>query len=123
MQAGNWDVQLLLALNSTVGSGDRSLWLLSNNSIVRGFPIFFPLVALWFSVDCTKRRARMLAGLFGGCLATVLSVWLQFHLSSHTRPILDPALHLPIIDPQLTFRVWDRTASFPSDTATLFFAM
>jgi PAP2 superfamily protein len=48
---------------------------------------------------------------------------MQFHIPSHTRPLLDPALHLKIIDDHRLSVVWDRTGSFPSDTATLFFAL
>ena len=122
MISGNWDRELLLTLNSFVGSDSRYLWQLANNALFRGFPIFFSLVALWFSGDCKIRRSRMLAGLLAVCLATVLSVWLQFHLAAHTRPLLDPTLHLKIIDDPRS-AVWDRTSSFPSDTATLFFGL
>jgi membrane-associated phospholipid phosphatase len=62
----------------------------------------------------------MLAGLLAVCLATIVSVWLQFHVAVHTRPILDPALHLETVVPPWT---WDRMSSFPSDTATLFFGL
>ncbi|WP_247451468.1 phosphatase PAP2 family protein [Bradyrhizobium sp. 180] len=48
---------------------------------------------------------------------------MQFHLASHTRPLLDPALQLKIIDDHRWRVIWDRTGSFPSDTATLFFAL
>jgi undecaprenyl-diphosphatase len=36
---------------------------------------------------------------------------------------VDPALHLKIFDPQWSLINWDRKGSFPSDTATLFFAL
>nr|WP_283810937.1 phosphatase PAP2 family protein [Bradyrhizobium genosp. SA-3] len=65
----------------------------------------------------------MLTGLLAVCVATVLSVWMQFHLAGHTRPLLDPALQLKIIDDHRWRVAWDRTGSFPSDTATLFFAL
>jgi membrane-associated phospholipid phosphatase len=121
MISGDWDRELLLTLNSLVGhDGPHRVWGLASNALLRGFPIFFPLVALWFSGDSIKRRSRMLVALLAACLATVLSVWLQFHLVTHTRPILDPALHLTIVD---RGPIWDRTGSFPSDTATLFFAL
>jgi hypothetical protein len=66
--------------------------------------IVVSLVALWFFGDCKIRR---LPGLLAVCLATVLSVWIQFHLAAHTRPLLDPALHLKIfVDPRWRV-VWD----------------
>ncbi|MCK1540696.1 phosphatase PAP2 family protein [Bradyrhizobium sp. 179] len=122
----SWDRDLLLWLNSLSASHEY-VWELANNSLFRGFPVFFSLVSLWFADDSRERRCRMLAGFLATCVATVLSVWLQFHLATHTRPFLDPALPLNMavldrIDPQLRF-VWDRRDSFPSDTATLFFAL
>lgn len=48
---------------------------------------------------------NMLAGLLGVCLATILSVCFQFHVAVHTRPLLDPALHLNTVDVPWS---WDR---------------
>jgi len=118
MAIAGLDEDILLTLNSFAG-GNAHLWELANNSLFRGFPLFFSLPALWFS-DGQKRRGRMLAGLLAVCLATIFSVWLQFHINVHTRPILDPALHLEAVVPAGT---WDRTSSFPSDTATLYFGL
>ena len=99
MISGDWDRELLLTLSSLVrADGPHPVWGMANNALLRGFAIFFPLVALWFSGDFIKRRSRMLAGLLAACLATVLSIWLQFHVVTHTRPILDPALHLTNVD-------------------------
>jgi membrane-associated phospholipid phosphatase len=122
MLSGSLDRDLLLALNSFAGSDTRYIWSLANNELFRGFPVYFPLVALWFSGDCRKRRSRMLAGLLAVGLTTALSLWLQIHLTSHMRPLLDQTLPLKVIDPELR-TVWDRAGSFPSDTATLFFGL
>ena len=65
----------------------------------------------------------MLVGLLAVCLATVLSVWLQFHLSIHARPVLDQGFPLKLADPQWRGFVWDHAGSFPSDGATLFFGL
>ena len=126
MISGNTDIQLLVFLNSFVGSNNllyKLLWYTTGgNALIRGFPIFFLLIALWFYGDCRKRRSRMLAGLLATCLATVLSVWSQHHLTPHIRPLLDPALHLNIADPQWA-GTFDRQGSFPSDSATLYFSL
>ena len=125
MTAGNADVQILLSLNSLVGSDylfDRVLVGVFNNPLIRGFPIFFFLIVLWFLNDCIKRRSRILIGLFATCVATVLSVWLQHHTTPHVRPLIDPALHLNILDPKW-ISMWDRRGSFPSDTGTLYFSL
>ena len=125
MISGKTDFELLLTFNSLLGSNDlhnRRLWDFGNNSLFRGFLIFFCLLALWFSADCIKRRSRMLAGLSATCLAVLLSVWSQHHINLHIRPLLDPALHLNIADPQWA-TLFQRQGSFPSDTATLFFSL
>lgn len=123
---GSWDRDLLLWLNSFAASHGH-VWELANNSLFRGFPVLFSLAALWFADDSRERRSRMLAGFLATCVATVLSVWIQFHLATHTRPLLDPAIplnmaELDLIDPQWRLVDWGRRDSFPSDTATLFFA-
>ena len=124
MSFGNMDLELLLSLNSLAGSAAQKLFVLFvDNALIRGFPIFVPLVALWFSSDCVKRRSRMLVGLLATSVATILSIWLQHRVLPHIRPLLDPALHLKIADPKWTTTVWDRQGSFPSDTATLYFAL
>jgi membrane-associated phospholipid phosphatase len=122
---GNADIELLLALNSFFVVTDNEGKIISGiagNPLFRGFPIFFSFIAIWFSSDCNKRRSRMLIGLFATCLATVFSFWLQHHFTSHIRPLLDPAIHLKFVDPGLRLG-WDREGSFPSDTATLYFAL
>jgi membrane-associated phospholipid phosphatase len=119
MTIAGLDREILLALNSFAG-GNKNLWEFANNSLFRGFPLFFSLPALWFSGGHPERRGRMLAGLLAVCLATILSVWSQFHIDIHTRPILDPGLHLETVIPPWA---WDRMSSFPSDTATLYFGL
>ena len=125
MIGNDMDTELLLTLNSLAGNSilvDKILSGISNNPLIRGFPIFFALVALWFSGDSKERRARMLTGLFATCLATVLSVWLQYHITPHVRPVFDPALPLKIMAPWVKEN-WERLGSFPSDTATLYFSL
>src|SRR3954466_9642176 len=78
--SGVWDRDLLLRLNSFAATASLYVWELANNSLFRGFPIFFSLLALWFAGDDRKRRNRMLVGLIAVCLATVISVWIQFHV-------------------------------------------
>ena len=123
--SANVDVRLLLDLNSKMPLSDlgaKIIGLVGGNPFFRGFPIFFPLVALWFASDCRKRRSRMLLGLLATCVATLLSVWMQHHLVTHIRPFLDPTLHLRGIRPEWTVG-WDRLDSFPSDVSSLFFSL
>jgi undecaprenyl-diphosphatase len=122
--APNLDVRILLELNSLV-AGDsicaRTIRMVGLNPFFRGAPVFFPLLALWFSRNSTGRRTRIMVGLLAASLATLISLGVQYYLPVHGRPYLDPAIHLysyPVPDP-----AWGgRFDSFPSDTATLFFA-
>ena len=116
-----WDRDLLLWLNSFAAS-HRYVWELANNALFKGFPVFFSLVALWFDDDSKGRRSRMLVGFLATCVAIGLSLWMQFHLATHTRPLLDLAIPLNIVEPRWILD-WDRRGSFPSDTATMYFAL
>ena len=124
---GNCDLNIVLHLNALVPAHDlgaRLLYAAGANFYVRGIPVFVPLVALWFAPRTDNRRGRMMVGMLAAALATIISVWLQYVLLLHIRPFLDPALHLRSMDglQDLAHR-WDRQGSFPSDTATLFFAV
>jgi undecaprenyl-diphosphatase len=121
----NWDVRGLIELNSLVRNNPLAAELipmLGNNPFIRGFPVFFSIVALWFSTGCRERRRRILVGLFGTFVATILAVWMQHSFVFHLRPFLDTSLHLGFVDPASTLN-WDHVGSFPSDSATLFFSL
>lgn len=94
------DQELLLKLNTLAGAHTALYDDFADNPLFRGLPIFFSLVALWFVDDCGKRRSRMLAGLVGVCIATVLSLWFQFNVAIHTRPLIDAAIHLKAVEPR-----------------------
>jgi undecaprenyl-diphosphatase len=95
---------------------------LADNAIARGAPVFVPLLVLWFSSECAKRRGRMIAGLIGVAVATFASVALQRTLHLGVRPFLDPRLHLYLLNGEFADG-WYHANSFPSDTAALFFAL
>jgi undecaprenyl-diphosphatase len=119
------DVRILLDLNSLTPDNSPAVKVMDfigNNLVFRGFPIFFPLAALWFSSENRERRSRMLAGLLATGVGAVVSVWIQGHFHSHIRPFLDPTLHLQGINPEWATG-WSRLDSFPSDTATMVFCL
>lgn len=121
----NVDGNILVHLNSMIPANPmaaQAIASLGNNPLLRGFPVFFPLIALWFSGDCKRRRSRMLVGLLATTVATLLSVLLQDFLFIHSRPFLDPTLHLRTAGTLATLG-WRHINSFPSDTSTLFFAL
>ena len=81
------DRQAVVALNSFLGSHagfDKAIELLGQNGLIRGLPVFFPLVALWFYKNDLKTRARLVAGLVA-CL---------YHLDPAT-PIFCPHASYP----------------------------
>lgn len=118
------DVRLLYGLNSIVRNNPKVAYiikLIGYNPLIRGLPAFLFFSILWFSTEDRKRRGRMLIGLVATFVATILSVWMQHHLSLNVRPFLDPSLHLAYVDLASNSN-WDHLGSFPSDTATMFFA-
>ena len=61
MIIGNWDRELMLSLNSLVGSdGLYPLLVLVNDPLFTRSPIFFALVAVWFSGDFIAVELRIL---------------------------------------------------------------
>lgn len=119
------DTDVVLFLNGLLRS---HYWLaklvsgLALNPIARGVPVFVPLIVLWFSPDHIAHRGRIVLGLFAACFATLISVLLQKHLHVDIRPFFNPSLHL--YQPNhVDETLWDRVNSFPSDTATLYFAL
>jgi membrane-associated phospholipid phosphatase len=119
------DRESVLFLNSFVGEGkleDKFIDAIGQNAFVRGFPIFFSLVVLWFLGNDKKRQARIAAGLLASFIAVVFSIATQHHIFVHTRPFLDETLNLKLYDPSIASN-WDRLSSFPSDTGMLFFSL
>lgn len=95
---------------------------LALNPIARGVPVFVPLMVIWFSTENTKHRGRILLGLVGVCVATLVSVMLQKRLHVDVRPFFNPKLHLYLLSQEI-IQEWGRINSFPSDTATLYFSL
>jgi membrane-associated phospholipid phosphatase len=120
------DHDLILRLNSIVMDNEIFKIIaatLVDNPLIRGFPVLFPLLILWFSDDSHKRRSQMVIGLLATCLAVTLSILTQHYLSVHTRPFLDQTLSLKIYDRRVHELFFGNTSSFPSDTATFYFSI
>lgn len=125
MNISSIDISIVTGLSEFLagnGSGSRLFRLLvynvGENPLLRGIPVFFPLLLFWFGNASAERRSRILTGLLATCAAVGLSVSMQYLLHVHTRPVLDPSLTLQMATPQ-----WDHDSSFPSDTAMLYFAL
>lgn len=120
------DLKILLEFNSLIPAsrvGAKLFWFLSNNPIFRSLPIFLSLGALWFQGNDRTRRARMAVGLFAVCMALGISIIVQGHFETRLHPSLDPALHLKGVGLGILPLDYGRPWSFPSDTATLYFAL
>jgi undecaprenyl-diphosphatase len=120
------DVSILVGLNSHLAGTDLGLKIVhqfGNNPLIRGFPIFFSLIYVWFDSTSLERRSRCLLGLLGACIATAISVSTQEHWTPHVRPLLDSQLDLRLLGKVRAEDWGNRLGSFPSDTATLYFAL
>lgn len=120
------DVSILLSLNTHLAGsefGRKVFNQLGNNPLIRGFPLFFSLIYIWFESNSLERRSRYLLGLFAACFAAAVSYTTQQRWTPHLRPFLDPQLTLNLFE-SVRFEDWiNRHGSFPSDTASLYFAL
>jgi membrane-associated phospholipid phosphatase len=120
------DTSLLLNINSFLIGNGVALKIIdefANNPLLRGLPIFFMLVTLWFLPNPMESRSRIFVGLLTACFVTAVSVSLQFHFTPHIRPLLDSSIRFNFIKFSANNDHWGRMGSFPSDTATLFFSL
>jgi undecaprenyl-diphosphatase len=119
------DNKLLLALNSLTYNHfwAEILLLFCNNPLVRGGPIFFAFVLVWFAKPDQEHQIKILAGLVATMLATITSVALQFLFTPHIRPFMDTALPINTQVADLGDLDLHRLSSFPSDSAALNFAV
>lgn len=119
------DRTILLTLNSLT---ENDFWfqlilLFGNNALLRGGPVFFALVLIWFARPKLSDQIKILIGLVATLLSTVISVALQFLFTPHIRPIFNTTLPLVTTDLDLGDIGLHRLSSFPSDTAALYFAL
>lgn len=125
MNISSIDTGIVAGLNDLlVGSGTGNqlfrmlVYNIGENPLLRGIPVFVPLLLLWFKADNAKQQSRILTGLIATCFAVFVSVSTQYLVHIHTRPVLNPSLDL-----LMSTSNWDHQSSFPSDTAMLYFAL
>lgn len=119
------DNKILLALNSLTYDHFYAevLLLVGNNALIRGGPVFFAFVLVWFAKPDPEHQIKILFGLVATMLATITSVVLQFLFTPHTRPFMDTALPINTAVADLGDLGLHRLSSFPSDSAALYFAI
>jgi undecaprenyl-diphosphatase len=120
-----FDVAILQALNRVVGvwpTFDRALAVVCEWSFVRAAGLVAIVCWAWVAVRERNHRRLILIGLVGLTIATALSKLIQMSLFVHLRPFRE-AVELGLILPSGLATNWGRGSSFPSDTATLYFAL
>lgn len=125
-----FDATILQSLNGQVGrwpAFDHVVFWLSIQPMVKGAIVSAVIWGLWFvrrgsAQLATAVRERLLAAMAGCLIAEVVARLLAKLLPFRARPLHDPDQHwLRAAD--LQAGLLDRWSSFPSDHATLFFAV
>lgn len=120
------DFSVLYFLNKLAASGGfvgTLIGVFTENPLLRGGPVFFCMCYLWFSTNDVNVRVRMMMGCIVCVLAVLISVFCQSHVPIHIRPVYDNRLGLTNILKWNQESTDKRIYSFPSDTATLYFAL
>jgi undecaprenyl-diphosphatase len=128
MALNGFDHSIISFINHACGRSavfDKTIIFLSENDLFKGCAIMTLYWWVWFSPasNQTDRRQRIVSAIYGCFVAMfvvrILSKLMQFR----TRPILDPENHLVQAIGFNINRIPDTHNSFPSDHATLFFAL
>jgi len=120
------DFSVLYFLNKLASSGGSVgtlVGMLTENPLLRGGPVFFCICYLWFSTNDVNVRVRIIMGGLACILGVLVSVFCQSHLPIHVRPVYDNRLGIVNILKWNQDSTDKRIYSFPSDTATLYFAL
>lgn len=105
---------------------DSIVVFVSNSDLMKGGLMIAGIWWAWFHVnsrDSRTSRSYLLTSLLGALMALTLARVLAHSLPLRIRPILDPALHFGAphgVPDQSNWTIW---SSFPSDHASLFFAL
>ncbi len=124
----NLDLNLLLYFNSLVSEHGIFFHFLSefgNSSLLRGLPTFLALSLVVQTNKSPEKSAQILLGFAGAFFAVALSVWCQRNLNVHFRPVFDDTLSVrDLLHWRENKHFWIKQPySFPSDTATSYFAL
>jgi undecaprenyl-diphosphatase len=98
----------------------------SNSDLMKGGVMIAGIWWAWFyanSTDQRKSRSYLLTALLGALVALTFARILAHGLPMRMRPILDPTLHFKVPNGAPDQSNWTIWSSFPSDHASLFFAL
>jgi undecaprenyl-diphosphatase len=123
--AADLDQLILQWINGFVGinpSFDTAVRVLADWNFVRSYWLGAVVIWAWFQMKDPETRLKVISGMAGLLAATGLSRLIQAIMPVHARPfnfITELGLHEPAnLDTH-----WGAASSFPSDTATLHFAL
>ncbi len=122
----NFDLQILKFLNGLANDKGFCYSLaitLVSNALLLSTPLLACLALVSLSQTSPLHKSKIVLGYAGVLVSVVISVYCQGHLFVHIRPILDHSLNLPNIVDWPPNAFGQRQYSWPSDTATLFFAI
>lgn len=105
---------------------DSIVVFVSNSDLMKGGVLIAGIWWGWFhlnSRDPRTNRSYLLTALLGALVALTLARILAHTLPLRMRPILDPALHFRVPHGAPDQSNWTIWSSFPSDHASLFFAL
>lgn len=125
----NLDTSIIWKLNTIAASSPslcKFVYFINGNGLFQGGVFMAAVWWLWFEVKAgpeeRKRNQQIIIGILVGCLIGVLVTRVLTHvLPFRARPVFTTELHLTRLfqlPPDL-----DHKTSFPSDHATLFFAL
>lgn len=122
---GDFDTSALLALNGLVGRWpkiDDAVRVLADWNFARGAWLAAFLIWAWFRYSHGDARLKIVSGLAGLIVATGMSRLVQIVVPFHARPF-NYVVELGLTEPRNLDTHWGNASSFPSDTATLYFAL
>ena len=120
-----WEFPAVQAINAHAHHSmllDRTMHALTTRDLLQGVPFIALIWFLWFAVEDTSMRAKLLVGTVAASCAGVVSRLMQLALPTHLRPLHQPQLGfvLPFgVDPEAL----NNFNSFPSDHGAVYFAL
>jgi undecaprenyl-diphosphatase len=104
---------------------DKLVIIASDSDLLKGAVVLAAVWCAWFyrSTEQHRHRAQLFSGIVGALIALFVARLLAFALPLRLRPLLDPALHFRPPSGLPDQSNWTTWSSFPSDHATLFFAL
>ena len=120
------EYELIKSLNTYVGTSpnfDNVIYYLSGFNLFKMSPMILFLIWLWYkNTKNLLLRQNIIKGILGSFIAMFFARILAKTLPFRLRPINDPDLHLNIPE-IMNPNFMDHMSSFPSDHATLGFAL